>query len=381
MANDGDLLSFHRELLTDADDTQGRYRRVIEAAVRPGDVVLDLGTGSGIHSILACRAGASRVYAMDSEPVIDLARQVIQANGYDDKVKFLKGFSTDLTLPEKVDVIVSNLGFTPSLAYIPDARRRFLKEGGRLIPSALDMTCVPVEAPQDYDRSVGFWAREQVGVDWAPMHQLALNVSHAARFRSEHFLAGPREVAQVDLTASEKAVIAGRETFVVERPGTLHGLGWWSRLWLDGENAISLEPPLTLPYPLWHHMYFPVQAPVPVRPGDLVEGEVEVRSFIGAGTWLRWSITARGSCGEISSDGSTLEGMPLSIEALKATSPNRAPVLTDRGTAAREVLEWIGEHLSLGDIERQVQEKYGDLFPEKRDAQAFVAGLLEDYAR
>ncbi len=381
MANDGDLLAFHRELLADETGTQGLYRAVLEESIRPGDKVLDLGTGSGIHSILACRAGASRVYAVESRPVIELARQIVQENGFGEKVDFMRGFSSDLALPEKVDVIVSNLGFTPSLAYLPDARRRFLKEEGKLIPSALDMSCVPVEAPEDHFKAVGFWAGGAEDVDWSPALRMALNVSHCARFEPEQYLAGPREMARVDLRFSEKAVIAGKETFVVERPGMFHGLGWWPRLWLNDQTPISLEPPMKMPYPLWHHMYFPVREPVPVRPGDLVTGELEIRAFVGAGTWIRWSITLNGSCGELSSDGSTLEGIPLTRETLEGTSPDHIPSLTGRGRAAAAVLGWIGESLPLGAIEKRVREEFAGQFPEERDAQSFVAGLLEDFGR
>ena len=49
------------------------YQKAIASAVRTGDAVAEIGCGPGIFALLACQAGARRVYAIDSEPVVDLA--------------------------------------------------------------------------------------------------------------------------------------------------------------------------------------------------------------------------------------------------------------------------------------------------------------------
>src|SRR5687767_9165425 len=96
------ILDEHRRYLADGARTAA-YRQAIEEAVRPGAVVLDLGCGTGVLGLLACQAGAGRVYAIDSGGVIELARKLAQANGYADRVTFVKGMSTRVELPERVD--------------------------------------------------------------------------------------------------------------------------------------------------------------------------------------------------------------------------------------------------------------------------------------
>ena len=85
------------------------YAAALEAAVRPGSVVLDVGTGTGIFALLACRLGARRVYAVEPGDSIHLARAAARDAGYADRVEFIQGISTEVDLPERADVMVSDL--------------------------------------------------------------------------------------------------------------------------------------------------------------------------------------------------------------------------------------------------------------------------------
>src|SRR5689334_15245373 len=115
------------------------YAEALRRAVKPGAVVLDIGTGTGIFALLACRSGARRVYAVEPDPAIQVARATAEANGCADRITFLQDLSTRLTLPESADVIVADLrGVLPLFGHhlpsLADARRRHLAPGGTLIP-------------------------------------------------------------------------------------------------------------------------------------------------------------------------------------------------------------------------------------------------------
>jgi len=118
--------------------------------------------------LLACRAGAQRVYSIESSGIIQIAREIAQANGFNDRIVFVKGLSTRVTLPEPVDVIVGDqigrMGFEAGLLDdLSDARERFLKPGGRLVPETVSMMVAPIERSESWSW-VSFWEGSTQGL-------------------------------------------------------------------------------------------------------------------------------------------------------------------------------------------------------------------------
>ena len=93
-----------------ADDIRTKaYAEALKREIKAGDVVADIGTGAGIFSLLACRFGAKRVYAFEPSGVIELAREIAAVNGFADRIEFISKKSTESSLPERVNTIVSDV--------------------------------------------------------------------------------------------------------------------------------------------------------------------------------------------------------------------------------------------------------------------------------
>lgn len=109
---------------------------LLERVVKPGDVVCDVGTGSGILAIAAARLGASRVLGVDEDPVaVRVARENVARNGVAAVVRVVAG---DLLrgVGEPADVIVANIVADVIIAFAPEAARH-LKSGGTFIAGGI----------------------------------------------------------------------------------------------------------------------------------------------------------------------------------------------------------------------------------------------------
>src|SRR5436190_249232 len=157
-----------------------RYVRALEQAIKPGSVVIDIGTGTGVLALLACRCGARRVYAIEPGDVIQVGREIAAANGCADRIEFIQSMSTEVTLPERAAVIVSDLTgalpwYTHHIPSIVDARRRLLAADGVLIPRKDVAWAAIVDVGELYRRWTGPWNGAAADFDMDAARRLIIN--------------------------------------------------------------------------------------------------------------------------------------------------------------------------------------------------------------
>src|SRR5437016_880157 len=100
---------FHELMLNDALRMTA-YEAAIRRDVREGDVVLDLGTGTGILAQWALEAGAGRVYGIEvNGRILATAQQKLQKLGFGSRFTPVNALSYHAELPEQVDLIISEI--------------------------------------------------------------------------------------------------------------------------------------------------------------------------------------------------------------------------------------------------------------------------------
>ncbi|KAL1204763.1 putative protein arginine N-methyltransferase 3 [Cardamine amara subsp. amara] len=147
----------HKEMLSDKVRTEA-YRDAIlkNPTLLNGSVVMDVGCGTGILSLFAARAGASRVVAVEaSEKMAKVATKIAKDNKvFNDnehngvlEVAHSMVEELDKTIqiqPHSVDVLVSEwmgycLLYESMLSSVLYARDRWLKPGGAILPDTATM--------------------------------------------------------------------------------------------------------------------------------------------------------------------------------------------------------------------------------------------------
>lgn len=370
-------LDEHRQLLGDQQRIDV-LSRAIAAIVRPGDVVLDVASGTGILGLLACRAGASRVYCVEQSGIVELARELARANGFDDRMHVIMAHSSWAELPERVDVVVcdqiGHFGFEAGLIEtVADVRRRLLKPEGRMMPARVTLWTGLVELPS-LRAELEFWTKPLSGLDFSPGGNMAANSGHPLTLAPECLLGAGKPACHIDLSTAEDSPFGFTTILTASRDGMLDGIGGWFVADLGGGVTMTNAPDRAERIDR-RNVVFPIERPVHVRAGDEVTVSMRIRP---SDLLVHWTVRVRG--GEHRFSHSTLSGMLLTREELQRTNPHSVPQLTERGEARKTVLALCDGARSLECIEREVYGRHRPLFRDYADAQLFVAEVVTRYS-
>ena len=129
---------------TGSHETTQLCIRALQKYLKPGDAVLDVGTGSGILAITACALGASRAFGTDLDEVaIDAARENAERNGVAGKIAVMRGNLIDpaeTDLKEAVgvgyDIVTANI-LAPVIIELQKVIADFMKPGAYLLASGI----------------------------------------------------------------------------------------------------------------------------------------------------------------------------------------------------------------------------------------------------
>jgi protein arginine N-methyltransferase 1 len=207
------------------------FRRAITAIVKPGDVVVEIGAGLGTFSFLACQAGASRVYAIE-DSVFDALCEIVHKQSFGDRIKPVQGYSSDVELPEKADVIIYEdfssafLGAGMS-KFFNDASRRFLHPGGKWLPAKAVLCGALYEASEKWEELSG-WRSERnhlEGLNFSPLAGWMLNSKFRDEYSPDGIITPPRDLRRYRLGGeAETYDLSWRGEDVPDRRGNVHGI-------------------------------------------------------------------------------------------------------------------------------------------------------------
>ncbi|MFT7485471.1 MAG: protein arginine N-methyltransferase 1, partial [Candidatus Paceibacteria bacterium] len=256
----------HRLMLGDRVRTEA-YRKGIESVVKPGMVVMDVGTGTGILSFFAAKAGARKVYAVDSSDILSVTEELVEANGLQGVVECIDGVAEEIELPEQVDVIVSEwmgmFALTEAMfASVVHAAKKHLKPGGILIPGGIRMYLTPIQEDKLYcENGLGFWTDSLYGFDYTPMidAEIADLDTNSVDGANATSLAPKGLLVDLDCHTAEikEYWFTSEVHFEIEKAGRMHGfLGHFEAVLApDVVLSTAHDSPMTH----WRQSWFPLR--------------------------------------------------------------------------------------------------------------------------
>ena len=351
-----------------------QFRSAIAQVVQPGDRVADVGCGSAVLGLLCLQAGAGHIDAIDSTAAIEIARQTLTKAGWGDKATFIHGKSFQVELAEPVDVVICDhvgyFGFDYGLIEtLADARRRFLKPGGRMIPGRLRLQLGAVESDKCHQLAEG-WAAPGIPGEFHWLRQQGINTKYAVSLQAEEVLAGPAELGCIDLRVDNPEFFSWSVELTVARDGTLHGLAGWFECEL-AENVWMTNSPLSAQAIKRSQAFLPIDGPLAVKAGDTLSATVMARP---ADHLIAWDVRHPASGRKFSH--STWLGDLLMQEQLAKTRPDHVPQLSRSARAKSLVLGYCDGQRTVAQIQAAVLREHPDLFPSPAEITRFVAAVL-----
>lgn len=269
------------------------YRNAMSSAIKPGDIVLDVGTGTGVLALMAISLGASKVYAIDKSDIIDYAIQVKNQNAPEADIEFIKADIFDVDLGEiKADIVIcelfGNFGIDENVIdVLAHVRSSFLKPDGILIPESMSLVVAPVQCTDAF-KDIAFWQSSEFDYNFKPMQELAFNAVYQFLGEPVKLLSNPQTLQVIDFHTVKTNTDTHNAKMTVNRAGVIHGIAGWFKTSLYKNIEIDCSPIKEPTH--WGQILFPIGNPKKVAPSTEVHFAFNEVADRRKSTW-RWSGT------------------------------------------------------------------------------------------
>ncbi len=351
-----------------------QYQAAIEKLVRSEHVVLDLGCGTGLLGLMALRAGARKVCFVEEGAVIEVARRTVTEAGFANKAEFFRANSFELDLPEKVDVVlcdhVGYFGFDYGvLRLLADARQRFLKPGGIIVPADIDLQLAPIGSI-DCRKFVSRWSDGGVPDEFGWIGSNAANTKHSARLTQQDLLADAATLVTLELGDDTAPYLSWNAEFNCARDGTLDGVAGWFDCRLFDDIRMT-NSPLAETALKRQQAFLPLEEPLSVSAGERINVTVMIRHVDDI---IGWIVELPDSGKRFAH--TTFNGLLLDGEALMRVRPDRIAKLNARGRARQIVLPYCDGQRTVEEVQALVLRDHPELFPSSQALSSFVRQVL-----
>jgi hypothetical protein len=267
------------------------FKEAIFRNVKPGDVVIDLGSGTGILAIWAAQAGAKKVYAIEETDVAEVAEAVIKENGFENVITVLKANSSEVTLPELADVLIAEIVghflFEEGIVEaISGARKSLLKCDARIIPTAASVFAAPAELNDEFNE-ISFWDSWK-DPTLSTVRRSAANSAYVETVGTTALVSTEARLFEIDFKTIEPACMNAESSFIIGRDCSLDAIVGWFTLHLDDTADVDTSP-WSVPTH-WQQCVFPLERKLELNKGETLRFRMSIQPFAPGSRWS-WKIS------------------------------------------------------------------------------------------
>lgn len=273
----------HEEMLQDTVRTLSYRNAIIQNKDMFKDkIVLDVGCGTGILSMFAAKNGAKHVIGVDMSSIIEMAKQIVEINGFSDKITLLRGKLEDIELPfPKVDIIISEwmgyfLLYESMMDTVLYARDKYLVEGGLIFPDKCSIHVAGLEDVDYKNEKLSYW-QDVYGFDYSPFIPLVMREPLVDTVDAKVVNTTKTKLIEFDLNTVTVDDLAFSSKFKldVKRQDFISGLISWFDIEFPAPKAkkpITFSTGAHAPYTHWKQTVFYFPDDLECQQGDVLEG-------------------------------------------------------------------------------------------------------------
>ncbi len=296
------MIELQRKLLGDTVRNKA-FELALKKAVKQGDAVVDLGSGTGFLGFLASRLGAKQVTLIESGDILDISKKLAERN----KIKnctFIKKHSTEVRSLPKADVLISetlgNYALEENIIESIENAKRFLKPDGIIIPGKISQFVCPVTSDR-LQKDIDVWPAIGFDLEFHEARTISLNNMFVKTIHADDLLAGATELWDtIDFAKKNKSIRTKTVTWKPLHATVIRGFAlWWDAELVPGVH-LSTAP--DKPVTHWEQIYLPVLESISLAKGERVELMLISDSRYDVKINLAWNVRKLDAAGKAVSE-------------------------------------------------------------------------------
>ncbi|XP_055047259.2 protein arginine N-methyltransferase 8-B [Misgurnus anguillicaudatus] len=248
-------------------------------------IVLDVGSGTGILSMFAAKAGAKHVYGIECSSISEYSEKIIKANHLDHVITIIKGKVEETELPvDQVDIIISEwmgycLFYESMLKTVIYARDKWLKPGGFMFPDRATLYVVAIEDRQYKDFKIHWW-ENVYGFDMTCIRNVAMMEPLVDVVDPKQVVTSSCLIKEVDIytVKTEDLTFTSAFCLQIQRNDYVHALVTYFNIEFTKchkKTGFSTAP--DAPSTHWKQTVFYLEDYLTVRRGEEILGSITVK--------------------------------------------------------------------------------------------------------